>query len=212
MPFKSKGIKRWLKALDPQGFTKALRKNVRVATTLNGKVGEAVLRKVIQGGGKLRPNAPLTKLIKNSEKPLVDSGLLFQSITSKVHDDFTVFIGVLRTSDRYNIVRTLHDGEHIKVTPAMRGMFFMLWRASIGEIDPSSLTGRAAALWARQPGGWYPLREDTVVIVIPGRQFMRIAFANPQFKKLVRDNWSKAVAASFKEQKKSAGPVDEEEG
>jgi hypothetical protein len=210
--FKSKGIKRWLKALDPQGFTKALRKNVRLATALNGKVGEAVLRKVIQSGGKLRPNAPLTKFIKHSDKPLADTGLLFQSITSKVHDDFTVFVGVLRTSERYDIIRTIHDGQVIKVTPAMRGMFFMLWRASIGEIDSGTLTGRAAALWTRQPGGWFPLRDDTTVIVIPSRQFMRIAFANPQFKKLVRENWSKAVAASFKEQKKNAGPVDEEEG
>jgi hypothetical protein len=210
--FKSKGIKRWLKALDPQGFTTALRKNVRVATTLNGKIGEAVLRKVIQSGGKLKPNAPLTKSIKGSSKPLVDSGLTFQAITSKVQDDFTVFIGVLRTSEKYHLVVTLHEGETIRVTPAMRGMFFNLWRASIGEIDSSKLTGRAAELWKRKPGGWYPLREDTQVIVIPARPFMRIAFSDPQFKKLVRDNWSKAIAASFREQKKSAGPVDEEEG
>lgn len=210
MPFKTKGLKRWLKALDSGEFDKVMRKNIRVATTLNGKVGEAFLRKTIQGGGLLKPNASLTKLIKGSQKPLVDNGLLFQSITSHVHDDFTVFIGVLRTSSSYNLIETLHEGKLIKVTPEMRGMFFMLWRASTGEIDPSKLTGRAAELWQRMPGGWLPLRADTVVVVIPSRPFIQIAFANRQLKKIVRDNWRKALAASFKEQAKNAGPEDEE--
>lgn len=210
MPFKSKGLKSWLKALEPQGLTKALRKNIRVATTLNGKVGEAVMRKVIQSG-RLRPNAPLTKLIKKSAKPLVDSGLFFQSITSKVKDDFTVFVGVLRTSERYNLIVVLHEGEVIKVTPAMRGMFFMLWRASTGEIEPSALTGRAAELWARKPGGWFPLRDSTTVIVIKARPFSRMAFDNPQFRKTVRDNWNKALAATFKDIAKDAKRSDDDD-
>lgn len=212
MTFKAIGIKRWLKALDPKAFTQNMRTNVRTATVLNGKIGEAYLRKMIQNSaGKLKPNAPLTKQIKGSAKPLADQGLLFQAITSKVTDDFTVFVGVLRTSEAYNLVETLHDGKVIKVTPAMRGMFFMLWKASIGEIDPSKLTGRAAELWKRKPGGWYPLRDDTVVVVLPSRPFIRLVFQNPQFKKLVKDNWTKALAASFKDQAKGAGPEDEEE-
>lgn len=212
MTFKSKGIKRWLKALDPAAFTQNMRTNVRKATVLNGKIGEAYLRKAIQSSrGRLKPNAPLTKLIKGSAKPLVDQGLLFQAITSRVKDDFTVFIGVLRTSESYDLITTLHEGKEIKVTPAMRGMFFMLWRASIGEIDSSSLTGRAAELWKRKQGGWFPLRDDTVAVIIPARRFMRLVFEDPQFKKLVKDNWTKALAASFKDQSKSAGPEDEEE-
>lgn len=206
--FKVKGLKRWLKALDAQHFDKVVRKNIRTATALNGKVGEALLRKTIQSGGKLKPNAPLTVAIKQSKKPLVDSGQLFQSITSQVHDDFTVFIGVLRASESFNLVETLHEGREIKVTPEMRGLFFMLWRASNGEIDPSRLTGRAAALWERKPGGWLPLNADTEAIVIPSRPFIRIAFANTQMIKLARENWKKALAASFGEQKTSAGPED----
>jgi hypothetical protein len=208
--FKIKGLKRWLKALNADDFDKVTRKNLRIATALNGKVGEALLRKAIQSGAKLKPNARLTKLIKRSKKPLVDQGLLFQSVTSVVHDDFTVFVGVLRKSEGYNLIETLHEGKEIKVTPEMRGMFFMLWRASIGEIDPSKLTGRAAELWKRMPGGWKPLAADTVVIIIPSRPFIRIAFSNTQMIKQVRDNWKKALAASFAEQKKNAGPLDEE--
>lgn len=209
--FKVKGLKRWLKALDAQEFDKVVRKNIRVATALNGKVGEAILRKTIQGAGKLKANAKLTKLIKQSKKPLVDRGLLFQSITSKVHDDFTVFVGVLRTSKGFNLIETLHEGKEIKVTPEMRGMFFMLWRASIGEIDPSKLTGRAAELWERMPGGWLPLAASTIVIIIPSRPFIKIAFSDSQMIKQVRDNWKKALAASFADQKKNAGPEDKGE-
>lgn len=197
--FKIKGLKRWRQALDAGAFDKAARKNIRIATQLNGKIAEAIVRKSIQAGTGFAKNKPLTKAIKKSGKPLVDSGVLFQSITSVVQDDFTVFVGVLRTSGEYNIVVTLHEGETIKVTPEMRGMFFMLWRASTGEIDPGKLTGRAAILWARMPGGWTPLAAETEAIVIPGRPFFKVAFANTQMIKRSRDNWKKAMEASFAE-------------
>jgi hypothetical protein len=201
--FKIRGLKRWRQALDAGAFDAAARKNVRVATALNGKIAEALVRKTIQSGGGLKKNAPLTKWIKGAQKPLVDSGLMFQSITSSVQDDFTVFVGVLRTSGEYNVAVIVHEGTEEKVTPEMRGMFFMLWRASIGEIDPSKLTGRAAILWARQPGGWAPLAPETQVIVIPGRPFFKIAFANTQMIKKARDNWKKAMEASFADRAKA---------
>lgn len=197
--FKVKGLKRWRIALDARGFDAAARKNLRVATALNGKIAEALVRKTIQGGGsgKYPRNARLTKDIKGSQKPLVDSGLLFQSVTSHVQDDYTVFVGVLRTSGEYNVAVVVHEGVEEKVTPAMRGMFFMLWRASEGAIDASKLTGRAAALFARKSKGWAPLAEDTQAIVIPGRPFFKVAFANTQMIKQARDNWKKALEASF---------------
>jgi len=197
--FKIKGLKRWRMALDAPGFDKVSRKNLRLATTLNGKIGEAIVRKTLQGGGKLKRNAKLTQAIKKDKKPLVDSGLLFQSITSQVEDDFTVFVGVLRTSDKYNIAIVVHEGVTIAVTPEMRGMFFALWRASSGELDPGKLTGRAAILFERMQTGWKPLAADTKAIVIPERPFFKVAFANTQMIKKVRDNWKKALEASFRE-------------
>jgi hypothetical protein len=201
--FKIKGLKRWRQALDAGAFDASARKNLRIATTLNGKIAEGLVRKTIQSGGGFKKNAPLTKSIKGSQKPLVDSGLLFQSITSRVEDDFTVFVGVLRTSGEYNIAVTLHEGVQERVTPEMRGMFFMLWRASEGEIDASKLTGRAAILFARMPNGWKPLAAETQFIIIPGRPFFVVAFKNTQMIKRARDNWKKALEASFAERAKA---------
>jgi hypothetical protein len=197
--FKIKGLKRWRQALDAGGFDAASRKNIRLATALNGKIAEALIRKSIQSGGKLKKNASLTVSIKGSNKPAVDTGLMFQSMTSRVEDDFTVFVGVLRTSGHYNVAVIVHEGVEEKVTPEMRGMFFALWRASTGELDPSKLTGRAAELFARKQTGWTPLAADTQVIVIPGRPFFRVAFTNTQMIKQARDNWKKALEATFGE-------------
>lgn len=200
--FKIKGLKRWRQALDAGGFDSAARANIRRATALNAKVGEAIVRKTIQSGNSLKKNRKLTVSIKGANKPIVDSGLLFQAITSKVEDDFTAFVGVLRTSTRYKIVAVIHEGEEINVTPEMRGMFFMLWRVSIGELDPGKLTGRAAELYARKQKGWYPLKAETTVIVIPERPFFKVAFANTQMIKQSRDNWKKALEATFGERAK----------
>ena len=203
--FKVKGLKQWRIALDARGFDAAARKNLRIATALNGKLAEALVRKTIQGGGsgEYPRNAQLTKQIKKSNKPLVDSGQFFQSVTSQVVDDYTVFVGVLRSSGKYNIAVVLHEGVTEKVTPAMRGMFFMLWRASEGMIDASKLTGRAAALFERKQKGWYPLASSTEAIVIPGRPFFKVAFKNTQMIKRSRDNWKKALEASFAERAKT---------
>jgi len=200
--FKIKGLKRWKKALDARGFDAAARRNMRRATALNGKIAEKIMRQTIQSGGSLKKNAALTQALKGDNKPLVDDGTLFQGITSKVIDDFTVFAGVLRTSEAYNIGVTVHEGVEIKVTPKMRGMFFALWKASKGELDPSKLRGRAAELWEKMQEGWFPLSKDTEVIIVPRRPWVEIAFRNTQMIKQARDNWKQALEATFRERAK----------
>jgi hypothetical protein len=207
--FKIKGLKRWRAALDAHGFDEVARKNIRKATALNGKIIEAAVRKVIQSG-KLKANAPLTIAIKGSSKPLVDHGGLFQAVTSHVVDDFTVFVGVLRSSPAHRLVEMLHEGVVISVTPAMRGMFFMLWRASIGEIDPNRLTGRAAELWARMPRDWKPLATDTKKIVIPPRRFIKAGFRTAGIIALCRKNWKAALEASFRARKNAGKGLKDE--
>lgn len=186
-------------AVDPRVFEAKLKHHMSRATALNGKVAVAAVRKVIRNGA-FAANAPLTVHIKGSSKPLVDNGTgLFQAITDEVQDHQTVFIGVNRNSDMYNIAMALHEGVTLRVTPAMRGMFFMLWQASTGAIPSSSLTGRAAELWERRPGGWKPLKESTSVIVIPGRPFLEQAFQDPTLRNTLRNNWTQAVQATLRE-------------
>lgn len=200
--FKIRGLKRWRKAIDARGFDAAARRHMRRATMLNGKIGEKIQRQTIQSGNSLKKNAALTQAIKGDNKPLVGDGTLFQAITSKVIDDFTVFVGVLRTSEAYNVGIMVHQGAETKVTNKMRGMFFALWKASKGELDPGKLRGRAKELFEQMQDGWYPLAKDTEVIILPARPWVEIAFRNTQMVKQTRDNWKQALEAAFRERAK----------
>lgn len=193
-----KGMKKMEMALNSKQFNKIMRRNMRRATQLNGMVAQAAYRKAIQSG--VRPgNAALTQAIKGDDKPLVGTSEMFNAITSKVVNDFTAFAGVLRSDGIYNIAVIVHEGASIPVTQKMRNMFYMLWQASIGRIDSSELTGRAKELFEAMQD-WYPLKESTNFIVIPGRPWMRQANDNPELKRLVRNNWQQALKASFREQ------------
>lgn len=191
---------RFKAAIDPLRFRRVARKHLRKATERNGLEAVATIRRMIRKGGNFAANAVLTREIKGSSKPLVDTGSgLFQAITSKVETDTSVFIGVLQVDEFYNIAEAIHDGRVISVTPKMRQMFQALWWASIGNLDPGELHGRAAELWKRKPGGWYPLKESTTAIVFPPRRFIDLAFKDPKLNRKVRDNWEQAISNAIRE-------------
>lgn len=193
------GWKKWERAINPRLVDATIRHNLRRATALNGKLAIATIRQTIRAG-VLPANADLTVMIKSSSKPLVDNATtLFQAITDRVIDDVTVFAGVLETDGEYNIAVALHEGAVIRVTPAMRGMFFWLLQASKGAISPDRLEGRARQLWERSPGGWAPLKDTTSSIVIPGRPFIQQAFANNEMRTKAKENWRKALQAAFRD-------------
>lgn len=193
------GWKKWEHAMTPRVFSAKLAHNMRRATALNGKMAEGVIRSEIRSGG-FAANAQLTIMIKSSSKPLVDQGTgLFQAITSVVMDNTTVFVGVLQTNGEYNIALALHEGASINVTPRMRGMFFWLWQASSGKINPNELEGRAAVLWERSPGGWAPLKDSTTRLIILPRPFIQKAFANRAMRLKAKENWQKALQATMRE-------------
>jgi len=197
-----KGMKKMEAALDSKQFDKIMRRNMRRATQLNGMVAQAAYRRAIQAGVK-PANAALTQAIKGDDKPLVGTSEMFNAITSKVVNDFTSFAGVLRRDDIYNIAVIVHEGATIPVSQKMRNMFYMLWQASIGKIDPSELTGRAKELFEAMQN-WYPLKESTNVIEIPARPWMRNANDDPEMKRLMKRNWQQALQASFREQAAAA--------
>lgn len=201
--FKIKGLKQWKSAIDARGFDKAAREHMRTATKLNGLVAVKLQRQVIQSGKNLKKNAALTQAIKGDNKPLVDDATLFQSITHKVIDDFTVFAGVLRTDRAFEVASMIHEGAEAKVTKKMRGLFYVLWRASTGKMDPNKLTGRAKDLYEKMQTGWLPLSNDTEAIVIPARGWLYIAFRNTQMIKQARDNWKMALQRAFSDRARS---------
>jgi len=200
--FKIKGLKRWKHALDARGFDSAARIHMRRATQLNGLMAVKLQRQVIQSGKSLKSNATLTQAIKGDDKALVDDATLFQSITHKMIDDFTVFVGVLRSDRSFEVASMVHEGAQAKVTNKMRGLFYTLWRAGNGTIDPNKLTGRAKELYDRMQFGWYPLSNNTEVIVIPPRKWILVAFRNTQMIKQARDNWRMALERAFADRAK----------
>lgn len=198
------GWKRLKMALDPGKMDKEIRKQLRRATKRNAKLVEAAIRKEIRKGNFER-NAALTVAIKDSTKPLVDRGQLFQFVTSKTFGDSTLFVGVLRTDENYNIAAALHEGSTATVTPKMRGLFFVLWQASIGEMSPAALTGRAAELFERMPQGWLPLKAGTKFIVNPPRPFIEQAIKDAGLKEKIAGNWKMAIAEAVKQRALSVG-------
>lgn len=192
------GVKALRVALDPVKFDKILKVHMRQATAFNGKMGEAAMRKLIQSGLIAPKNAALTSAIKGDSKVLVDDSTLFGNITSKVVSDTEAFVGVLRTSGAFNVAVGVHEGVTIAVTTRMRGMFFLLWQASTGGLDPSKLEGRAAELFERFQD-WKPLAPGTSSITIPARRWVPIVFRDPALKKQAKENWQKAMKAAFKD-------------
>lgn len=195
-----KGLIRIDLALDPKKMDAAMRRRLNKATRLNGKFAEKEARRVIQSGSGLENNAALTAAIKGGDKAGVGlTAEMFRAITSTAINDTTGFVGVLRTDESFNVAQIVHDGTTIPVTKAMKGMFFFLWKASIGELDPSKLTGRARELWGHMDNGWKPIKDSTTAIVVPSRPFLEIAFQSTALKKKVKANWLLAVQGAVRE-------------
>ncbi|RLE25633.1 MAG: hypothetical protein DRJ65_07340 [Acidobacteria bacterium] len=189
---KNAGWKGYKFAINPKGFAAELKKQLLIHANRVGMIAERQVKKTIQVGG-FKPNAPLTVAIKGSSKPLIDQADLFAAMTFKVISWSTVFVGVFRTNENYNVARAVHNGAVISVTDRMRGLFLALWKVSTGEMDENELTSqRAQQLWERNQE-WFPLKASTTAITIPARPFMLKAFADPQMREMVKKQWLGAV-------------------
>ncbi len=196
------GLVEWRNATDANSFARRLQRNVRRATALNALAAAKEMRKMIQSGN-FKENAPLTVALKHSTKPLVEGGDLFQSITVQEINEDEQFVGVLRTEGDFNLVKILHEGVSIPVTPQMRWMFLLLAKASDGTMDPAKLEGRAAELFSKFQG-WKPLAASTTTIVIPERPFVRATFESVELIKLCQANWAAACQAALNPKARAA--------
>lgn len=148
----------------------------RLATILR-KAAEMVRDRARSMEG-MAPNAPLTAFIKGANTPGVDSGDMKQSIRVVAFDRLSYWTGIRKGDKNFKKAKMVMEGGLIQVTDHMRGLFEMLAWASEGKVDVSALTGRAADLWKRQPGGWKPLSETTTHILIVPRPFLERAYAD----------------------------------
>lgn len=195
------GFDRLKSILSPGKFRKRLNLNIGKAIQLNAKLVEKAMRGEIQNGLPPKQSA-LQAWIKGSSKPGVDNADLFKAITSTKVRPMVYFVGVLRTEGSYNVAEIVHHGATIEVTPAMRGMFFMMWLVDTGRMEESKLTGRAAELYRRRKGEWLPLRESTTRIVIPARRFVTRTMADPALKRKITHNFKRAAEMALGGSKK----------
>lgn len=201
MKFKLKkdaGWEKYRKAIETlasnsQGFKKAIGR----AAGIVGQLGIKEVRNAIKKGS-YEKNAELTAAIKGSSSPLrgTAAGGLFQAITSQVQSWDRVFVGVLRTSQQYNIAAIVHNGAVVPVTDKMRGLFAALARASEGA--NITLGERAAYLFSKYQE-WTGLRSTTTSIVIPARPFFKVAFENENFQRSIIEKWISLLEKAIRE-------------
>jgi len=193
------------RAIDANRFHADLKEEL---SKVAGKVGMLAVRHVRQtiAGYGFTPNAELTVVLKGSNEPLkgTKGAELWNSVTYKVLSWNTVFVGVLRNSDQYNVALAVHNGSVIPVTDKMRGMFYYLWKASLKESDESGKTGvdwltsdRARFLF-EQYQDWKPLKASTTTIIIPERPFFDVAFSVKTFQDRIKKYWRGAIIRALK--------------
>lgn len=177
-------------------FRGRYRQAMSQATATNGGIMLGEVRANIKTGKYAKgrkPNSSLTVFIKGFHNPLVDTGVKLRRLFEMVQTDYkSVEVGIKDNADA-KWVAAIHDGATIKITPEMRNMFALLARASTG--DPNvNLTGRAAELWARRPGGWHPLADNKKTFRIPRRPFFAEVINNKKLQEIVAYNWQIAGA------------------
>lgn len=198
--FTLKGVNRLKLLLTPGHSKPIVMRHVGRATGRNALWLLREIRKGIQAG-KFDANAPLTEAIKGSGKPLVDKGELFKSIAMHQQSPTVAFVGILKTDKAYNLGVALHEGFTVDVTKRMRGLFFVLWLASIGAIPAGDLTGRAADLFQKYKS-WKPLGDKTTAIRVKPRRFIADVFNQKGVQKRIVTNWKNALREGMMEASK----------
>jgi len=189
-----KGWDKYARGIDAKRFRRNLQKAKRRALRA---IAKKIVSEVIDAGVPPE-NAPLTVSIKGKNSPLDDRGAMKRAITTKIVNKDTLKIFIPTTAKNYKGYLSAHDGATIKVTAAMRQMFFALWLVSIGANDPQALTGRAKELFKRKPDGWKPLREATKAIKIPRRPYFEVAFGSAAVRAKAIQEFEKAVTDALR--------------
>lgn len=180
-----KGFDELERTINPRSFEGRMMRNIKKATLLNAQVARKYITQSITSGN-YTDNSPVTAAIKGSNRPLVDKGMLLQSITGEAESWDTAIVGVLRSrmttdangrpKDVMSLAKILHEGATIKVTPKMRKYLAMMSRL--------------------HPGKYFPLKQSTDTIVIPPRRFLESALEEQHIQKY-QDNWQDAVTKTL---------------
>jgi hypothetical protein len=184
--------------ISPNTFKRHLQAEYSRSGRIVGLKVAAIMRRKIRSGG-YSPNAGMTRDMKGSSKPLVDSGRLFKAITWGSFPSLSgpsVVVGVMRTSDAANVARIISEGAVITVTPKMSRMFKALHAASIGK-GGALKSERANEILAKSKGEIPALNVGTT-LVIPPRSFALETLKDPLVALIVEKEFSESVIRAFK--------------
>lgn len=169
------------------------------ATGLNAQIWEGKSKELISSG-RFHENADLTIALKGSSRPLVDSGDLIQSITTKREDTMEWDVGVFRektSREGVNVALHVHEGATIDVSKDMRQLFEVLFLATTVGMN-INLEGRALELFEKNPGvKWKPLKPTTTQIRIPPREFLADVLDDRNTVDKMIGNYTRAVLRYF---------------
>ena len=157
-----------------RGFDKRLKASCRLALVRAGVVLEGMIKdRIISGKGMAKLHG-FTVDQKGSSKPLIDDGDLLGSVGYRFVEKDAVFVGAHRKAADGTDVAALHEreeGTRVAVTPKMR-----------------------AYLHARG----FHLKPTTTHLFIPGRPYIKPAFADFKAKGHMKGLFGKAVTETLK--------------
>lgn len=186
------------KMKNPVKVRKTLKKHYKIAAMRVGMGATAMMRKKVQGG--IAPgNSGMTKEMKGSSKPLVDSGRLMKAFTYKIQGDYSniIHVGVMRTHASANVARIIHQGASVTVTKKMSILFKVLNAYTRGK--KAVLTSERAQILASQSKGIIPALREGTVLNIPPRPFAAELMADPKLKVFVENQYKLALKRTFEE-------------
>lgn len=184
---KTVGFKEFEELLKPKAFETRLHRNLFRAMRLCAQLAvDEVIRSIYTNSEGFAPKHPWSEVLQtakgepNSTRPLVQSGLLAQSVTSLIPDWNRALVGVFRRT-KYkseagvagtiaNVAEIVHKGRDIRVTPRMRAYFHRL--------------------------GLH-LKPTTRVLHIPPRPFLKVV-NSPKMVEQYKAIWARAVERTLR--------------
>ena len=193
-----KGFKRLKKALNPRRARNRLGKFVKEANEKLGQWMVDEIRRNIREGSYAR-NTELTRILKESSRPLVDHGGLLGSTAYELSGPWAFEVGVNRKAGAKqiggrgtggkaqtggsggNVAAIVHgfneEGITIDVTDQMRAYFRFLAHHTRGRVKP--------------------LAESTTSIRIRPRPYLKDAVYSKRARMKVQEEWLKAIRRTF---------------
>lgn len=145
----------------------------------------------------LTPHAGMTAERRGGGPVLVETGALRRAVRARRIQQGEWWVGVPKSSPEHRKAKILEKGATIPVTDAMRGLFFTLWLVCQGRMSEDKLGAEAKEMLKRWRG-WLPFKDETSVIRIPARPFLRYAFADERVRRAYKDETMKAVRSTFR--------------